>query len=602
MRRSRAASFASAALLVAAPLAALAALWASTSGFTTVSAKGDGLLVDQKPVRFVCADVGCAVPTNEAAASALAGELWAAGFDLVRLGGLSVPEPPDAPETPESAPANAFVAACRALGVRVWAEVFGPSGFSPPSPEDVALVDDPSTAEAWTNAVSEALAAPGGARLLWLAAPWDPRLEVALQRRVRAWGRAFNPRTGLRRCEDPVFALFSFSSPWLDEMCSPDRPALPAFFESSLRDWWGNWLYDRFGADSAAQDALGPFLPGETVASNTVAFPPLDPADTNRTAAFRAEQRLFLRKLDLEHMRRVVTPFSLLGPAARVSPRVVSNSGGRSVSALSTVAFRHDAASRRPDAPAKPLVWLSGGGDSAEDPLEEARSAATAGAAVFALRTGASEPADAAADAAAVFRAAAAEAPSGVGAPVGADGLDTALYARGAGTCAAPEGTNAPPVAATFPLFGAEIRFTGGKGDEARRAMEQMSAASNAAPALLVVHLPSAAEFPAGFRWTFRARRDESSGALPVALSLFDAATGEPVPFGLLAGGPALARKSMSAGPGVSAPDAAAAGEPAVPTAQFSENGVFSRELPAGRAFLTFRPVILAPALLRASP
>ena len=129
-----------------------------------------------------------------------------------------------------------------------------------------------------------------------------------------------------------------------------------------------------------------------------------------------------------------------------------------------------------------------------------------------------------------------------------------------------------------------------------------MTASSNAAPALLVVHLPPSVEAPEGFRWTFRARRDDATGAIPVSLSLADAATDEPVPFGLLAGGTAFARKSMVEGPGASVPDAVGSGASAVPAAQLSENGVFSREISGGRALLTFRPAILAPAILRASP
>ena len=599
--KRRAASLAAvcaAALAAAAPRAVRAAPWNTTFAFTAVSPKGDGLLLDQKPVRFACADVGSAIPEDEVSAIALAGELWAAGFDLVCVADLAAPETPDDPETPAFAPANAFVAACRSLGVRVWAEAMGPVSAVPPSPGDVALVDDPSTADAWTNAVSGALADPDSASRVWLAAPWDPRLEVALQRRVRAWGRAFNPRTGLRRCEDPVFALFSFSSSWLDEMCAPDRAPLPEFFESSLRNWWGNWLYDLYGSDEKAEAALGAFLPGETVVSNTVAFPSLDPADTNRTDAFRSAQRLFLRKLDLEHLRRVVAPFSLLGPTARVAPRLVSNTGKRTISSLSTVSFAGEAAALRPGSAPRPIVWRVPVGASFSD---EARAAAKAGASVFSVPVVAPSPDDAASDAVAVFRATLAA--TAFGAPSGADGLDAPQYARGSGVCFPPAETNAPAAGASFPQFGAEIRFAGGKGDEARRVLEEMTASSNAAPALLVVHLPPSVEAPEGFRWTFRARRDDATGAIPVSLSIADAATDEPVPFGLLAGGTAFARKSMVEGPVASAaPEAAEAGETAVPAAQLSENGVFSREIPGGRAFLTFRPALLAPAILRASP
>ena len=580
----------------AAPPALLAAPWETSFGFTTVSARGDAILVDQKPAVFVCADLGNAAPPDEAAAAALAGRLWASGFDLVRAGFLQAPAAADAAEDAGDSAADAFVASCRALGLRVWAEVLGPSLLGPPVQDDVALVDDPSTAEAWTNAVSEALSSPATAEKLFLAAAWDPRLEVAIQRRVRAWGRAFNPRTGLRRCEDPVFAVFSFSVPWLDEMCAPDRAPLPGFFEDSLREWWGNWLYERFGSDEKAELALGAFLPGETVASNTVAFPPLDPADTNRTPAFRDEQRLFLRKLDLEHMKRVVSPFSLLGPAARLAPRLVSNSAGRSLSALSTVELPGDAAFRRKAAGPRPAVWRA----AAESEFSaEAAAAAKAGAAVFSIPF-AGDPPDAASDAAAVFRAGPGAAS---GQPSGADGLDMALYARAAGVFSAPEGTNALAAVAEFPIFGAEIRFVGGKGDEARREMESMTSSSNAAPVLVVVHVPGLGRTVKGSaRWTFRMRRDEPAGSLPVELSVSDAGTGEPVPFGLLAGGAALARKSLVDGPSFSTASPDEDAEAGAKAARLPENGVFPAEVPGGSALMAFRPAPIAPAILRAAP
>lgn len=565
----------------AACAAASAAPWNSTLAFTEVSPRGV-LSAGPKDVRFCCADLGGFLPEDEAGAVALAGRLWAAGFDMVRTEALAAPESPDAPEGPGDAAANAFVAACRALGVRIWAEALAPSSALPFSAGDVALVDDPSTADAWTNAVSEALSAPDGAERLALAAAWDPRLEVALQRRVRAWGRAFNPRTGLRRCEDPVFAVFSFSSRWLDEMTAPDRGALPEFFEESLREWWGNWLYDRYGGDEKAAAALGPLLPGETVASNTVAFPPIDPADTNRTAAFRSEQRLFLHNLDVDHLKRVVEPFSMLGRAARVSPRVVCHSEGRAISALSTAACapaRHGgsaSAQPSPSEPAPPVLWRCAAG---ADFAAEARAAAAAGASAFAVPVdGPDLPA--AADAAAVFRAGP-DAPAPAS-PDGSGGTDSPSYARASGEFAVSGETNAVAAAVSFPRFGAEIRFVCGRGSRARLETESMLAASNAAPVSLVVHIS-----PGRFSCKAVLRRDEPSGALVFGISVSDAETGEPCKFGVLAGGPGLAKRSLSLLPAGEDP-------PKLP-----DGGFFTAETASGEAILVFRPAIVAPAILR---
>ena len=238
----------------------------------------------------------------------------------MRLPDLAVPRAGDPATEARLAVQDEFVAACKDEGVRVWAEVLHPVLDFAPAPADADALDDPATREAWREAVADT---NFPAASLLLAAPWDPRLEILVQRRLRDWARAFNPHTGLRRCDDPAYALFSFSSLWWEDLDSAAPPGLPPFLERELLDAWNDWLYERHGTDQALRDRFG-LGPGETLASNSAAFPPPELApDSARTP----EQRAFLHALSTDHLARLLSPFSAFGQTARTAPRLVRHGG-----------------------------------------------------------------------------------------------------------------------------------------------------------------------------------------------------------------------------------------------------------------------------------
>ena len=325
-----------AALAFAAALAAFAAPARAArpeDDARALSARNGAFEAAGRPVPLACAD---GVPPPEPAeADALAERLAACGFNMVRLPDVAGPE--------DAARLDAFAAALSHRGLWLWADALVPALAVPPSPADVSLIDDPATAAAWTNALAEAAAAGFDP---FLAAPWDPRLESLLQHRLRDWARAFNPAAGLRRNEDPAWALVGFSSGWrnafLFSASATNAPAPPAFFRDGFLAEWNNWLYERYKSDAAAAGA-GATLPGESVAEGTVAWlgAPFGAAPAAPVPAPRLrDQKLFLQALYLAHARRLMLYYCDAGGYAASVPSFARwGEGANLLAPLSDVRF-----------------------------------------------------------------------------------------------------------------------------------------------------------------------------------------------------------------------------------------------------------------------
>ena len=278
-----------------------------------VMVAGGAFMAGDAPLALSCAD---GVPLPEPAeADALAERLAACGFDMVRLPDVAAPE--------DAERLDAFAAALAHRGLRLWADALVPALAVPPAPADVSLIDDPATAAAWTNALAEAAATGFDP---FLAAPWDPRLESLLQHRLRDWARAFNPATGLRRNEDPAWALVGFSSGWrnafLFSAAATNAPAPPAFFREGFLAEWNAWLYERYKTDTAARHA-GATKPRESVEKGTVAWfgTPFGSVPAAGIPDVRLrDQKIFLQTLYLAHVRRLILYFQETGGLAASVP------------------------------------------------------------------------------------------------------------------------------------------------------------------------------------------------------------------------------------------------------------------------------------------
>lgn len=300
-------------LVLLVPLAAAAASSPTrTENVSAVTVRAGALEAGGAPVSFVCAD-GVSLP-EPGGEDVLAERLAACGFDMVRL--------PDASSAEDTARFDALAAACSRRGMRLWADALVPALAVPPSPADVSLIDDPATAAAWTNALAEA---EENRFDPFLAAPWDPRLESLLQRRIRAWIRALNPATGRRRNEDPAWTLVGFSSGWrnafLFSASATNAPVPPAFFRDGFLAEWNNWLWERYdGDDEVAADVL---LPGESIVSNSVAWigSPFGAPAAGRLPRHRLrDEKTFLRELYLGHAGRLASYFREAGGRAEDVP------------------------------------------------------------------------------------------------------------------------------------------------------------------------------------------------------------------------------------------------------------------------------------------
>lgn len=568
-------------LVLAAVAAELPAL-AAEMDFVTVF--GGGLRCGDRPAAFVCASgVRLPAPDPAAGTNALeearaavrgtARDLALAGFGMVRIPDLAVPRSGDPAAEARLAVQDEFVAACKDAGVRVWAEVLHPVSDFVPAPADADALDDPATRDAWREAVA---GTNRPAASLVLAAPWDPRLEILLQRRMRDWARAFNPRTGLRRCDDPVYALFGFSSLWWDDMDAASPPDLPPFLERELLDAWNDWLYERRGTDQALRDLFG-LDPGESLLSNSVAFPP---PERDAGSARTREQRIFLHWLSVLHLSRLLTPFSSFGQASRTAPRLVRHGGPTPfLKRLSTVALAEASAASRSvaaDAAGFPLVLDASRIADPARGLAAAAKGAASGADILVLPCG-SDPA-AWAPAAAAFLAARND-PAAIAAaardPAAAYDFPTAAHARLVVPAAGEE-----PSLATFPAAGAAVAVVRVPEGEAP-AFPPAFAASDLPRQFLVCLPPEGAPHPVLDATVLVP--DARPGVCVLHVRTRDGA--DPGAFSVLARGRDLAKKECL--PGGESPAASA------------EAGRIRVDGLSSPALLLFRPAGPGPGLLR---
>ena len=606
-----------AALAAGVPLwAAAATLRGADEGF--VSVRGDRLVCGDAPVVFSCA-LGVRFPwpdLTDAADDAARSSRWeraradcgnlarryaAAGFNMVLLPDLE-PETADKP-SPRKALQDEFLLACRRAGVRVWAEPLHSFLTTPVPPGAAELAGDSETRDEWIAAVEQAGPAAH------LAAAWDPRIAAWEQRLLRDWSRAFNPGTGLRRCDDPTFALFGFSTYWLADMLDPDRAPLPDFLENELRAAWNAWLLEKYDSDEEFSIWYGAFGPGESLASNSVPFRSFsDPALSD---GLRRDQEQFLTVLRERRIGALFDAFRTYGRAAREAPRLVTDDNEQALSGFSTIAPIPESGGTRRRPAGTPLLMDAFGAESPEQAHAAARRAVAAGVRVLALPCR-DRPEDFA-EAAQLFR-------------TGQDAADALKTVRpgtanlprlGIGSAVLAADENEMPVL-QFPAADAGItvvRVPSGKqaipvpalDNSAVRLQLCVRAVRRADPETTAVETPSdaggepvepeaegadeeiveppvktdnaEAQKEPPLRVAASVWRPEGENRIVVRLSLRHAETGEEVPFSLIASGPALAKRQCLP------LDASGAEWPAV--------------LPTDGIFLLRRP---APALLRFDP
>lgn len=171
-------------------------------------------------------------------------------------------------------------------GIRIWFAGLNRLGIV--REEDVDVIDDPATAEAWKEAIR------GMSRVWWwsegkegarmhrnLARMWDARLQALSLERMEDVATHRNRYTGMRYCDDPVMAVWELSNEewWLRQMLMKgwwqDEEKLADYFRKTLFREWNGFLRERYETDEALKRAWLGLLPGESLEAGTVLFAPI---------------------------------------------------------------------------------------------------------------------------------------------------------------------------------------------------------------------------------------------------------------------------------------------------------------------------------------
>jgi hypothetical protein len=370
-----------------------------------VEVAGRFLNVAGTPARFFCAQ-GVALPLPAPAESddgVFEDTLWVSfaneaenlaslfarsGFNMIRIPTMPVGDSGIQGKNTVAELYDLFVWACKTNNVRVWAELMHPATFYPVQPGDVGSVDEPYSADDWVEAVSGFKKPFEGIS----AAPWDARTEVVIQQRIHKWARSFNPYSGMRRCDDPVFALWSFEQLWCDDMENLDPATLPVLFTNTLCTAWNNWLYRKFPDDEVLRRQIPCLTESESLHSGSIRYffstcvcEYCASRDIEQSFCLRRKlQKVFLSDIYEEHMGRVINKFSILGYSSRSAPRFSTSSiGGKAVGSLSTAEVVKPF--ERPTTDIRPLVMYPAADNPSYLHLKEASFAVANGISVMAV-------------------------------------------------------------------------------------------------------------------------------------------------------------------------------------------------------------------------
>jgi hypothetical protein len=166
-------------------------------------------------------------------------------------------------------------------GIKIWHAGLM-AGAGTVGPEDVDIINDPSTAAEWKAAVSEWVKKNGGKRveLTYCAArSWDPQLEAlgfaGIKKRVMFRNKY---KDGLAMADDPQVVVWEQSNEemWFINMLAGKRWAeTPEYFQRELLKKWASFLTKKYGTEEKLRAVWGFLLPGESLADATIKLMPL---------------------------------------------------------------------------------------------------------------------------------------------------------------------------------------------------------------------------------------------------------------------------------------------------------------------------------------
>lgn len=176
--------------------------------------------------------------------------------------------------------ADYFIAEAKKRGFKIWCAGMNRNGSA--KPEDVEIIDDSETKDAWMKAVDEMIQGNRKVDFGWQlsnnpAVFWDARLGELATLNKQKIVQHFNHYTGLRWCDDPVFGIWELTNEewWIRRMLTGSWQKLPAFFRQELFTEWHRFLTEKYKTQEALLKAWGKILPGESLDSKNILFAPM---------------------------------------------------------------------------------------------------------------------------------------------------------------------------------------------------------------------------------------------------------------------------------------------------------------------------------------
>ncbi len=251
--------------------------------FVTVSKDGH-LQLNGKRVRFWGATGGFSLGAEGADRQSYADvdlvvkRLFELGFNLVRDGHRGA-ETYTKGDRSEADLSDYFHFKFKQAGGKIWSTDLSHGARSAGS-KDVDILPDAKTKEAWVAAMQEWEKKSDNRPVSLtrnVARIWDSRLEAIGIANMKRAVTQVNPYTGLKRADDPVYAIWELSNEegWISQMTGGEWQQLPRFFQDELIGRWQEFVRAKYKDDYGVKKAWGFLLAGEALKDNTLLLAPI---------------------------------------------------------------------------------------------------------------------------------------------------------------------------------------------------------------------------------------------------------------------------------------------------------------------------------------
>ncbi len=163
-------------------------------------------------------------------------------------------------------------------GIKIWMSSINHGWVGP---EDVGIINDPATADAWTEALKQWVADNKG-KPIYIRANmvryFDSRWEALGIARMQFNANFPNKyKGGLRWADDPQIVVWELENEeWpFARFISGEWQKLPKFFRDQLLNRWMDFLTGKYKDDAGLTRAWGFLMPGESLAQRSIQLAPL---------------------------------------------------------------------------------------------------------------------------------------------------------------------------------------------------------------------------------------------------------------------------------------------------------------------------------------